>query len=58
MDEPKKQPKEIEESAEPTLSGLSEAALEQVAGGTTQTDAPTESLSLNFTKIAIKYEQQ
>jgi len=28
MDEPKKQPKEIEESAEPTLPELSEAALE------------------------------
>jgi len=46
------------ESAEPTLPELSEAALEQVAGGTTQTDAPTESLSLNFTKIKIEYEQQ
>ena len=58
MDETKKQPKEIVESAEPTLPELSEAALEQVAGGTTQSDAPTESLSLNFTKIKIEYEQQ
>jgi hypothetical protein len=55
MDETKKQPKEIVESAEPTLPELSEAALEQVAGGA---DAPTESLSLNFTKIKIEYEQQ
>jgi hypothetical protein len=58
MDEPKNQPKEIEESAEPTLPGLSEAALEQVAGGTNQTDAPKESISLNFTKIQVNYEQQ
>ena len=60
MDEPKKQPKEIEESAEPTLPELSEATLEQVAGGTkTQADAqPTESVSFNFTKIQLNYEQQ
>ena len=58
MEETKKQPKEIVESAEPTSPELSEAAMEQVAGGTNQTDAPAESVSLNFTKIAIKYEQQ
>jgi type VI protein secretion system component Hcp len=58
MDEPKKQPKEIEQPAEPTL--LSEAALEQVAGGTkTQADAgPTESVSFAFSKIKVNYEQQ
>jgi hypothetical protein len=56
-DEIKKQPKEIVESAEPTSPELSEAALEQVAGGTkTQADPlPTESISLNFTKIQFKY---
>ena len=34
MDEPKKQPKEIVQSAEPTSSELSEATLEKVVGGT------------------------
>ena len=60
MDETKKQPKEIVESAEPTLPELSEAALEQVAGGTkTQADAgPTESVSFAFSKIKVNYEQQ
>jgi len=56
MDETKKQPKEIVESAEPTLPELSEAALEQVAGGTKkQADTPTESVSFNFTNIQFKY---
>jgi hypothetical protein len=60
MDEPKKQPEEIVESAEPPSPELSEAALEQVAGGakTQADDAPTESISLNFTKIHVDYEQQ
>jgi type VI protein secretion system component Hcp len=57
MDETKKQPKETVESAAPTLSELPEAALEQVAGGTTD-PPPTESISLNFTKIQFKYEPQ
>lgn len=52
MDETKKQPKEIVESAEPTLPELSEAALEQVAGGT-KADTPTESINFNFTKLQI-----
>ena len=39
MDEPKKQPEEIVESAEPPSPELSEAALEQVAGGTKETNA-------------------
>jgi hypothetical protein len=55
MDETKKQPKEIVESAEPTLPELSEAALEQVAGGA---DAPTESVSFAYSKIKVSYEQQ
>jgi type VI protein secretion system component Hcp len=59
MDETKKQPEEIVKSAEPPSPELSEAALEQVAGGTkTQADAPTESVSFNFTKIQLNYEQQ
>jgi hypothetical protein len=60
MDEPKKQPEEIVESAEPPSPELSEAALEQVAGGakTQADDVPTESISLNFTKIHVDYEQQ
>ncbi len=59
MDEPKKQPEEIVESAEPPSPELSEAALEQVAGGakTQADDAPAESISLNFTKIHVDYEQ-
>jgi hypothetical protein len=57
MDETKKQPKEIVESAEPTLPELSEAALEQVAGGT-KADTPTESINFNFTKLQVNYEQQ
>ncbi len=58
MDETKKQPKDIEQPAEPTL--LSEAALEQVAGGTkTQADAgPAESVSFAYSKIKVSYEQQ
>ena len=54
MDEPKKQPKETVESAEPTSPELSQATLEKVVGGTkTQSpqETPKESLSLNFTKI-------
>jgi hypothetical protein len=35
MDEPKKQPKEIEQPAEPTSPELPETALKQVAGGAT-----------------------
>lgn len=58
MDEPKEQPKEIVESAKPTLPELSEAALEQVAGGTEQTDAPSESVSFTFSKIKVSYEEQ
>ena len=48
----------IEQPAEPTL--LSEAALEQVAGGTkTQADAgPTESVSFAYSKIKVNYEEQ
>jgi hypothetical protein len=58
MDENKKQPKEIVESAEPTLPELSEAALQQVAGGTNQTDAPTDSVNFAFGKIKVSYEEQ
>jgi hypothetical protein len=58
MDETKKQPEEIVKSAEPPSPELSEVALEQVAGGTkAQADAPTESVSFNFTKIQLNYEQ-
>lgn len=58
MEETKKQPKEIVESAEPTSPELSEAAMEQVAGGTNQTDAPTDSVNFAFGKIKVSYEEQ
>jgi type VI protein secretion system component Hcp len=59
MDEPKKQPKEIEQPAGPTSTELSEAALKQVAGGaTTQAEAPTESVSLAYSKIKVSYKEQ
>jgi hypothetical protein len=59
MDEIKKQPEEIVESAEPTSPELPEAALKQVAGGaTTQAEAPTESVSFTYSKIKVSYEEQ
>ena len=58
MEETKKQPKEIVESAEPTSPELSEAAMEQVAGGTNQTDAPAESVSFAYSKIKVSYKEQ
>jgi hypothetical protein len=56
MDEIKKQSAESSDAAAPASPELSESAMEQVAGGA---DAlPKESISLNFTKIEFKYNQQ
>ena len=37
---------------------LSDQELEAVAGGTTGDPIPTESISMNFTKIEFKYQPQ
>ena len=54
-DEPKEEKSTPEVQAFEDVSELQTKDLEQVTGGT---DRPTESLSLNFTKIKVDYTPQ
>ena len=54
-DEPKEEKSTPEVQAFEDVSELQTKELEQVTGGT---DRPTESLSLNFTKIKVDYTPQ
>ena len=54
-DEPKEEKSTPEVQAFEDVTELQTKELEQVTGGT---DRPTESLSLNFTKIKVDYTPQ